>query len=61
VATRHRHCLEIEDEWHLKNLDVIFIFVEVFRCNEAVQKHFPSFNVIRFRFFVKKYMVLAWI
>jgi hypothetical protein len=35
AATRHRHGLEVEDEGHLKDFDVIFVFVEVFctiRC-----------------------------
>jgi hypothetical protein len=30
AAARRRHGLEVEDEGHLKNFDVIFIFVEVF-------------------------------
>jgi hypothetical protein len=35
AAARRRHGLEVEDEGHLKDFDVIFIFVEVFctvRC-----------------------------
>jgi hypothetical protein len=30
AATRRRHGLEVEDEGHLKDFVVIFIFVEVF-------------------------------
>jgi hypothetical protein len=30
TAVRHRHSLEVEDEGHLKNFVVIFVFVEVF-------------------------------
>jgi hypothetical protein len=35
AAARHCHGLEVEDEGHFKNFDVIFVFVEVFctvRC-----------------------------
>jgi hypothetical protein len=30
AAAHHRHGLEVEDEGHLKNFVVIFVFVEVF-------------------------------
>ena len=30
TAARRRHCLEVEDEGHLKGFSVIFVFIEVF-------------------------------
>jgi hypothetical protein len=30
AVVRYRHGLEVEDEGHLKDFDVIFIFVDVF-------------------------------
>jgi hypothetical protein len=30
MLARHRHGLEVEDEGHLKDFDVIFFFVEMF-------------------------------
>ena len=39
AAARHRHSLEVEDEGHLKDLIVIFVFVEVFVLFDV------SFNV----------------
>ena len=33
AAARRRHVLEIEDEGHLKNLVVIFIFLDVLYCS----------------------------
>jgi hypothetical protein len=30
VAARRRHSLEVEDEGHLKDFDVIFVFVKMF-------------------------------
>jgi hypothetical protein len=30
ASARHQHGLKVEDEGHLKDFDVIFVFVEVF-------------------------------
>jgi hypothetical protein len=41
AAARHRHGLEVEDEGHLKNFDVIFLVVDMF-CPMRKKKWFTD-------------------